>query len=61
MLGPLDKIANSFYVDAVGNTFFCVADFLRENQLRDSPELRLVVVEEIREIFPGVLILEEWQ
>jgi hypothetical protein len=60
MACPLEKVGTCFYVDEAGNTYFCVEDFVRENQLPDSPELRLAVIEELREILPGILILADW-
>jgi hypothetical protein len=49
-----------FYVDDTGNMYFCVEDFVRENELPDSPALRLAVIELAQEVFPGILILEQW-
>lgn len=57
---PLEKVGDCFYVDDAGNTYFSVVDFIRENQLPDSRELRLAVIEELKEIYPGILIVEEW-
>jgi len=47
------------YVDDAGNQYFCVEEFLRDNRLPDTPQIRKVVAEEFREIYPGILILEE--
>jgi hypothetical protein len=43
-----------------GNTtLFSVADFIRINKLRDDPQLRRAVIEEVRDIFPEARIVEE--
>jgi hypothetical protein len=49
-----------FYVDHAGNTYFCVEEFVRANQLPDSPALRVAIIEIAHETFPGIRILEEW-
>ena len=54
------KKVGDFYVDHAGNTYFCVEEFVRENQLPDSPALRVALIEIAHEIFPGIRILEEW-
>jgi hypothetical protein len=56
---PLTQISYCFYIDDDHNTYFCVMDFLRAHQLVDTPELRRVVAEDLKRMFPGVLILEE--
>jgi hypothetical protein len=38
---------------------FSVSGFLAISGLPDDPRLRAVIIEEIREIFPGIRILEE--
>lgn len=53
------KSGNSFRQEGDA-TFFSVADFLRVNGLPDDPQLRSVVVEEVLDMFPNVLIVEEW-
>jgi hypothetical protein len=40
-------------------TLFSVAEFIRVSKLRDGPQLREVVIEEMREMFPDVRIVEE--
>lgn len=59
MRGSFEKVGD-FYVDHAGNTYFCVEEFVRENQLPDSPALRVALIEIAHEIFPGIRILEEW-
>jgi hypothetical protein len=49
-----------FYVDHAGNTYFCVDEFVRANQLPDSPALRVALIEIAHETFPGIRVLEEW-
>ncbi len=57
---PLKRINNScFYVDAAGNPVFSVDDFIRQNGLPDDPNIRVVVIEELRLMDPDILILEE--
>jgi hypothetical protein len=56
---PLEKVGNCFYVDAAGNMYFCVEDFLRENELPDSRLVRQAVIEIAQEEFPEILILEQ--
>jgi hypothetical protein len=57
---PLEKVGDCFYADDAGNIYFSVQDFLRENALPDSPEVRLAVIEIAQEDFPEILMLEEW-
>jgi hypothetical protein len=38
---------------------FSLSDFLALSGLPDDARLRAVIIEEIREIFPGIRILEE--
>lgn len=40
-------------------TFFSVADFIRASKLQDNPQLRQAVIEEVREMFPDVRVVEE--
>jgi hypothetical protein len=56
---PLTQISYCFYVDDDHNPYFCVTDFVREHQLPDTPELRRVIAEDMKRMFPGILILEE--
>jgi hypothetical protein len=53
------KIDECFRCDEYGTIYFCVGAFLRLNKLPDDPRLKLVVIEELLEIFPEVQILEE--
>jgi hypothetical protein len=53
-----DSLGSCFWLDG-DTTVFSVADFLRVNKLRDAPQLRNAVIEEVREMFPDVRILEE--
>jgi hypothetical protein len=52
------KADGCFYMDDKG-TVFSVSTFISLNELPDDPRLRTVIVEEIRELFPDVRILEE--
>jgi hypothetical protein len=60
MDSPLEKVGDCFYVDDAGNMYFSVDDFLRSNDLPDSPVVRQAVIEIAEEEFPEMLILEEW-
>jgi hypothetical protein len=54
----IDSLGSCFRLE--GDTIlFSVDEFIRVSKLRDGPELRAVVIEELREIFPEVRILEE--
>jgi hypothetical protein len=53
------KAGDCFYIDNAGNPYFSVEDFLRNNQLPDSPVLRLAVIELAQEIIPSIRILEK--
>jgi hypothetical protein len=54
----VDKLGDSFRLD--GDTaVFSVGAFLRINNLPDDAQLRMVVIAEVREIFPDVRVLEE--
>jgi len=55
----LTRVTSCMYVDDAGNKYFCVEEFLRDNGLRDTPLIRKVVAEEFKEVFPGILIVEE--
>lgn len=59
MDSPFEKVGDCFYVDNAGNMYFSVDDFLRSNDLPDSPMVRLAVIEIAQEEFPEMLILEE--
>jgi hypothetical protein len=60
MDSPLEIVGDCVYVDGAGNMYFSVEDFVRANDLPDSPALRLAIIEIAQEIFPELLILEEW-
>jgi hypothetical protein len=54
------RIHNScFYVDGAGNPVFSVEDFIRQSGLPDDPRVRMVVIEELRQMDPDIRILEE--
>jgi hypothetical protein len=53
----LTKVDDCFYLDESGRIYFCVSDFLKANDLPNHWSLRLIVVDEVLEIFPEVLIL----
>jgi hypothetical protein len=56
----IDSLGTCFRLE--GDTvFFSVAEFMRVNKLSDDPQLRKAVVEELREIFPNVRVVEEEQ
>jgi hypothetical protein len=52
------KADDCFYMDDKG-TVFSVSTFISLNELPDDPRLRSVIIDEIREMFPDVRILEE--
>jgi lipopolysaccharide/colanic/teichoic acid biosynthesis glycosyltransferase len=54
----LDKLGGSFRLDG-DTTVFSVGEFLRQNSLPDDPQLRSVVIAELREMFPEVRVMEE--
>ncbi len=60
MCGSLRKVGDCIYLDEAENTYFSVDDFIRVNKLLDCRALRLAVVEEVLELWPGILILEHW-
>src|SRR6185437_15244823 len=54
----IDSLGSCFRLE--GDTvFFSVAEFVRVNKLRDDPQLRKAVVEELRDLFPNVRVVEE--
>jgi hypothetical protein len=53
------KVDECFCCDEYGTIYFCVGAFLRLNKLPDDPRLRLVVIEELLDVFPEVQILDE--
>jgi hypothetical protein len=56
---PLTQINYCFYVDDDDRLYFCVTDFLRENQFVCTADLRRLVAEDMKRLLPGLLILEE--
>jgi hypothetical protein len=52
------KPDHCIYMDEHG-AVFSVSGFLALSGLPDDPQLRAVIIEAIREIFPGIRILEE--
>jgi hypothetical protein len=54
----IDCLGNCFRLEG-DTTLFSVAEFIRLSKLRDAPEVRRAVIEELREMFPDVRILEE--
>jgi hypothetical protein len=56
----LTKVDYCFYIDERKNVYFSVSDFFAaQPKLRDTPESRSIVAEEIKQIYPGIMILEE--
>lgn len=55
----LTKVDYCFYIDEKRNVYFSVSDFFDVHQLPDAPELRRVVAEEMKDIYPEIVILEE--
>jgi hypothetical protein len=53
-----DNLGSCFRQDGE-TTVFSVTHFLRVNKLSDSPQLRAAVIEELRDMFPDVRIVEE--
>ena len=58
MLKIFDNVDRCFRLDG-DIPVFSVADFMRLNSLPDDPRLRSIVIEEVREMFADVRILEE--
>jgi hypothetical protein len=52
------KVGEYFYTDGADNVYFSIDDLFTTNELPDTRELRAVVMEDIQNILPGVLILE---
>jgi hypothetical protein len=55
----LTKVDDCFYLDGSGNVCFSVSAFLRANELPDEPRLKLVVIEELLNMFPNIRVLDE--
>jgi len=53
------KVETCFRLDDTGQAVFSVTAFIRVNRLRDDPRLRMVIMEELRALFPDIRILEE--
>jgi len=54
----LTPLIPGFYADAQGRLYLNIGEFLSAYGLQDSPEVRIVTWEEIREIFAGIEITE---
>jgi len=54
------KVTEYFYIDDSGKVYFSVEEFLRVNGFPDNRQLRRVVIEDIGNLMPGILILEQW-
>ena len=60
MARKLTKVDYCFYIDERKNVYFSLSDFFEaQPQLRDTPESRNIVAEEMKQIYPGIVILEE--
>jgi len=55
---PLRQVDDCFYLDEAGQIYFSVANFLSVNALPNHPLLKLVVIEELLNIFPEVQIID---
>ena len=49
-----------FHLDGANKLLFSVSDFLRLNNVADTPERRAIANDEFRRQFPDIAILEEW-
>jgi hypothetical protein len=54
----LKKVDDCFYLDESGQIYFSVSNFLRVNDLPNHPLLKIVVIEELLDIFPEAEILD---
>jgi hypothetical protein len=54
----IDSLSSCFRLEG-DTTLFSVAEFIRLSKLRDGPQLRDVVIEELREMFPDGRIVEK--
>jgi hypothetical protein len=54
----INDLGNCFWLEGEA-TFFSVAEFIRVSNLKDCPQVRQAVVEELLDIFPDVRIVEE--
>lgn len=58
MRPDLTPLIPGFYADTQGRLYLNMREFLSAYDLKDSPEVRIVTWEEIREIFEGIEITE---
>jgi hypothetical protein len=54
----LKKVDDCFYLDESGQIYFSVSNFLRVNDLPNHPLLKIVVIEELLDVFPEAEILD---
>jgi hypothetical protein len=54
----LKKLDDCFYLDESGQIYFSVSNFLRVNDLPNHPLLKIVVIEELLDVFPEAEILD---
>jgi hypothetical protein len=54
----LTQLRPGFYVDAARTLYFDMKEFLAANGLPDAPELRRVILDEVRHEFVGIPIQE---
>jgi hypothetical protein len=47
------------YSDQEGIHYFCISDYMSDQQLPDLPGVRNAIVQQINHDYPGVLIVEE--
>ncbi len=60
MARKLTKFDYCSYIDEEQNVYFSLSDFFAaQPKLRDTPESRRIVSEEMKLIYPGIVILEE--
>jgi hypothetical protein len=60
MAGPLRRLDKYFFVDD-DDLYFSITTFLRDNpKIRDTPESRAFIADEMKRTCPGILILEEY-
>ena len=55
-----DRLGDSFRLDG-DIPVFSIVEFLRGNYWPDDPQLRRVVIAEMRELYPKVRVLEDEQ
>ena len=54
----LPWLDDCFYLDESGQIYFSVSNFLRVNDLPNHPLLKIVVIEELLDVFPEAEILD---